>query len=236
MHLLSNRTVCGCSNDIIRNLSPSLILLPSGSASISGDQAAVMKPSSSELVTPAEQSSSFPTVPAKLQDLLQLVHLGHWPTSEPIAMAKESDSSDCLALVLPLELGDAITHTELPGLRVGDGRFPRENQGVVTERKRNGCWTGQLFANLFNNRLLNVLCHLKDTASVLVHPTHSSPVCSDENGLAQSWFCTMPQVQAKGLPKQGMAAVFSNRWATQTQLLLLAILSVALCYGFQGSY
>lgn len=42
-------------------------------------------------------------------------------------MVKELDSFDCLVLVLFLELGDVIIYIELRGLRVGDGRFFREN-------------------------------------------------------------------------------------------------------------
>ena len=46
-----------------------------------------------------------PIVPAKLQDLLQLAHLGDWLTSGPISIAKEIGSSNWSAPVLPLELG-----------------------------------------------------------------------------------------------------------------------------------
>ena len=64
-----------------------------------------------KLVNPAKKKkpkkSGFfpPIVPAKLQDLLQLAHLGDWLTSGPISIAKEIGSSNWSAPVLPLELG-----------------------------------------------------------------------------------------------------------------------------------
>lgn len=69
-------------------------------------------------------------------DLLQLADLGDWLTSEPIAIAKEIGSSDWLALVPPLELGDRVTHTQPRELRVRKGWFPRENRGVVPTERR----------------------------------------------------------------------------------------------------
>lgn len=104
---------------------------------------AMMKLSSSKLVTPAKNNNkknafSSPTVPSKLQDLLQLVQLGDWLTFGPISIAKEIGSSNRLTPVLPPELGGRITHTESHRLRLQKDGFPQKT-GVPLPKK--GEWT-----------------------------------------------------------------------------------------------
>lgn len=110
----------------------------SGLAPISGDAVAAMTLQGRN--SSGKRELLFPTSSTKLLDLLQLAHLDHRSTSEGTAVAEEINSSDWLARVPPPELEDGITHLEPQGLRVGEEWFLRKIRGVVTKRKRDGCW------------------------------------------------------------------------------------------------